>query len=55
MSERDFDQRVLDALETALNGLIWYQINCPEEVQECDYEAVQEIESVIEVLKERLE
>lgn len=54
MKEKEFEQRILEALENALNGLIWYQSNHPEDVEECDLEVVQEIGSVIESLKENI-
>jgi hypothetical protein len=38
---------LLEALEFARNGLLWYQEKYPFEVSECDFEFMKQIDSVI--------
>lgn len=38
---------LLEALEIAKNGLMWFREQYPDEVNECDHEAMQQIEAAI--------
>lgn len=41
------NEQLLDCLEVAFHGLSWYHENYPESVEECDHEALQQIEAAI--------
>lgn len=47
-------QQALNALETARNGLVWYQDQYPEVVDGSDDEARQEIDAAINDLNDEL-